>query len=149
MPATEMTLPLDRTGQQYLAGRSFLELFYPTLSSLMLSLSTPIFDLRKWSLRSSHALGQCACCKLAQSAPFWGLCVLTLPQRHPQSLYFVFIFRWQLHCAHLSKTTDHLEGQRPIWVLGDHFLKLSFGFIKALQFEVQLKALCQGAAMQS
>lgn len=30
-------------------------------------------------------------------------------------------------------------------VLGDHFLKLSLGFIKALQIEAQLKALCQNS----
>lgn len=113
MTATEMTLRLDRTGQSQLVGRSFLKFFYPTLSSLMPSPSTPIFDLalRKPSLRSHHALGQLACCKLAQSAPFWGPYALTLPQCHTHGLYFVFIFLWQLHCAHLSKTTDHLEGQ--------------------------------------
>ena len=151
MPATEVTLLLDRTGQQQPAGRRFLQLFCPAPSSFMLCLSTLIFDLilRKRMFWSSHALCWLVCCKLSQSGPFRGPHALTMPQCHTHGSYFVFIFLWQLHHAHVSEVTDHSEGQWPIWVLGDHFLKLSFGFIKALQCEVQLKELHQGAAMPS
>lgn len=96
----------------------------------MLSLSTPIYDLilGKQSLQSSHALGRLSCCKLSHSAPFH-ISVLTLPQCHSYCLDFIFIVLWQLHCAHLSKTTDPSEGHWPIWVLGDLSLKLSLGFM--------------------
>lgn len=94
---------------------------------------------------SHHAPFQLACCKLAQSAPSRGPYTLTVPQCHTHGSYFVFIFLSQLHCAHLSKPTNLLEGQWPMSVLGDRFLKLSLGFIKALEFEAQLKALCQNS----
>lgn len=74
MAAAEMALLLDRTGQQQIAGRGFLKLFCPTLSSFVVSLVTPIFDflLRKQSLKSHHAVFQLAGCKLAQRAPSRG-----------------------------------------------------------------------------
>lgn len=88
MPVTEIALLLDRTGQQQIVGRSFLRLFYPTLSSFMLSLLTPIFDfiLRKqmfcFNLHAANYLG----------APSWGPYALTMPQCHTRGLYLFFIF---------------------------------------------------------
>lgn len=138
MPAAEMALLLDRTAQQHIAGRGFLKLFHPTLSSSMLGLLTPMLDfiLRKQSLQSHRAVFQLASCKLAQSAPSQGPCWI-VPQCHTHGLYF---------SLSSSNGFTVLIFQRPqtswrasISVLGDHFLKLSLGFIKALQFEAQLK----------
>lgn len=144
MPASGMALLLGRTGQQQRDGRSFLRLLYPTPYSSVLSLLTLVFDfiLRKQNLQSHHALFQLACCKLAESAPSRGPCV-TVPQCHTHGLYFslsssnsftVLIFqRLQTSCR-ASKS-----------VLGDHFLEWSLGFIKALQLEAQMEALCQNS----
>lgn len=140
---------LDGSSQLQLVGRSFLKPCSSTLSSLMLSLSAPISDLIlvNQSLQSSHALGQLSCCRLVPSVPFH-TAVLTLSQCHSHHLDFVFIVLLQPHCAYLSKTMDRSKGQWPICVLWDLSLKLSFGFIKALQLEEQLNVLSQGAATQ-